>query len=657
MNKWKLLPGLAAKGIIQNKRVYYPYIVTGVFSAFTFFVFSSILHNDLTGTLPHSAYAWMMLMIGQVLLGVILIPFLYYANSFLIKGRIKEIGLYSILGLEKRHIGFMLVCETLILYVLVVMGGMILGTVLSKLFFLVLLKVSGLPVEAEFVFTRQALAETTIFFAVVFGINLIYSLVRVGKSRPVELLSGGKKGEKEPRWTILWGILGLFILAFGYATSIGAELDSSIFSDFFLAVFAVVLGTYLLFTSGSILLLKLLKKNRRFYYRSENFITVSGMLYRMKKNAAGLSNICIFSTMVIITLVCTITLYLGIEGITHFTAPYDINATYLPDSMDSKRLKEEISKLEEQYKIRALRVDSLDVMRFRCCLDENRFVPVESRSSFEDIYGVTVMTLDNYNQITGENRNLKENQVLFYSSGKDFGYDSGEFMGMPVQIAEELPDFFPFPKSGKSDFGAEYVIIVRDEAQRAKYVEAFSKGDPWDGQRYKVGILLEGEDKLKQNLINELSIWFQTQEGFLDWNNGVEVRDRERTMYGGLLFIGIIFGIIFFMCLLLIMYYKQVSEGYEDQGSFAIMRKVGMSDREIKSTIHRQIFLVFFLPLFGALLHACAGMFMVEALMGVLNLFNDRLIAGSCVGVALFFVFIYGVSYVITAKTYYRIVR
>lgn len=308
MNKWKLLPGLAAKGIIQNKRVYYPYIVTGVFSAFTFFVFSSILHNDLTGTLPHSAYAWMMLMIGQVLLGVILIPFLYYANSFLIKGRIKEIGLYSILGLEKRHIGFMLVCETLILYVLVVMGGMILGTVLSKLFFLVLLKVSGLPVEAEFVFTRQALAETTIFFAVVFGINLIYSLVRVGKSRPVELLSGGKKGEKEPRWTILWGILGLFILAFGYATSIGAELDSSIFSDFFLAVFEVVLGTYLLFTSGSILLLKLLKKNRRFYYRSENFITVSGMLYRMKKNAAGLSNICIFSTMVIITLVCTITL-------------------------------------------------------------------------------------------------------------------------------------------------------------------------------------------------------------------------------------------------------------------------------------------------------------------------------------------------------------
>lgn len=657
MNKWKLLPGLAAKGIIQNKRVYYPYIVTGVFSAFTFFVFSSILHNDLTGTLPHSAYAWMMLMIGQVLLGVILIPFLYYANSFLIKGRIKEIGLYSILGLEKRHIGFMLVCETLILYVLVVTGGMILGTVLSKLFFLVLLKVSGLPVEAEFVFTRQALAETTIFFAVVFGINLIYSLVRVGKSRPVELLSGGKKGEKEPRWTILWGILGLFILAFGYATSIGAELDSSIFSDFFLAVFAVVLGTYLLFTSGSILLLKLLKKNRRFYYRSENFITVSGMLYRMKKNAAGLSNICIFSTMVIITLVCTITLYLGIEGITHFTAPYDINATYLPGSMDSKRLKEEISKLEEQYKIRALRVDSLDVMRFRCCLEENRFVPVESRSSFEDIYGVTVMTLDNYNQITGENRNLKENQVLFYSSGKDFGYDSGEFMGMPVQIAEELPDFFPFPKSGKSDFGAEYVIIVRDEAQRAKYVEAFSKGDPWDGQRYKVGILLEGEDKLKQNLINELSIWFQTQEGFQDWNNGVEVRDRERTMYGGLLFIGIIFGIIFFMCLLLIMYYKQVSEGYEDQGSFAIMRKVGMSDREIKSTIHRQIFLVFFLPLFGALLHACAGMFMVEALMGVLNLFNDRLIAGSCVGVALFFVFIYGVSYVITAKTYYRIVR
>ena len=689
MNKWKLLPGLAVRGIIQNRRVYCPYIITAVFSAFTFFVFSSILHNDLTKTLPHSAYAWMLLMIGQVLLGVILIPFLYYANSFLIKGRMREIGLYSILGLEKRHIGLMLVCETLILYVLATGGGIILGSVLSKLLFLLLLKVSGLPVEAEFVFTRQAFVETAVFFVAVFGMNLIYGLIRVEKSRPVELLSGSKKGEKEPRWTAFWGILGLLILGCGYATSIRSELDSSIFTDFFLAVFEVVIGTYLLFTSGSILLLKLFKRNRGFYYKPENFITVSGMLYRMKKNAAGLSNICIFSTMVIITLVCTITLYLGIDGITHFTAPYDIRADYLAGSLDNEAFRQEISALEEKYEIKALRVDSLDTMRFSCCKDGNKFVPKGSQSSFDDIYGVIVMTLENYNQTEKKSRELEEDRVLFYSSGEDFEYDSVEFMGMQVQIAEELREFFPWPKSETNDFGAEYVIIVKDEAERGKYLEAFLREnfpkesfslenfsgenflqgnislengtegvkELWDEHKQSVGVFLEGEDKLKQDFIGELSVWLQSQNGFLEWNSGIETRDRERTMYGGLLFIGIIFGIVFFMCLLLIMYYKQVSEGVEDQGSFSIMRKVGMSDKEIKSTTHRQIFLVFFLPLFGALMHTCAGMFMVEALMGVLNLFNDRLIVGCCAGVALLFILIYGVSYVATAKTYYRIVR
>ena len=226
-----------------------------------------------------------------------------------------------------------------------------------------------------------------------------------------------------------------------------------------------------------------------------------------------------------------------------------------------------------------------------------------------------VITLENYNLTEGENKELNENRVLFYSSGEDFGYESMEFMGMQIQIAEELPELFPWPKSGKSDFVAKYVIIVKDEAERGKYLEAFFQAvypqevstlengtedieTLWDGHRQQTGVLLAGEDELKQDFIEELSVWLQSQKGFLEWYNGIESRDREKTMYGGLLFIGIIFGIVFFMCLLLIMYYKQVSEGYEDQGSFAIMRKVGMSDKEIRSTIHRQIFLVFFLPLF-----------------------------------------------------------
>lgn len=663
MNKWKLLPHLAVKGILRNGRSYWPYVMAGTFSVFTFFVFSAIQDNDLTRTLPHSAYAWMMLVIGQVLLGIILMPFLYYAYSFLIRGRAGEIGLYSILGLEKRHIGIMLVCETALLYILVMAGGVIAGCVFSKLLFLILLKMSGLAVEAEFVFTRDAFVETAVFFGAVFGANLIYGLIRVGKARPVELLSGNKKGEKEPRWILLWGLLGLAFLGSGYATSIQSELDSRIFTDFFLAVFEVVLGTYLLFTSGSVLFLRALKRNRRFYYRPRNFITVSGMLYRMKKSAAGLSNICIFSTMVIITLVCTVSLYLGFDGITHFTTPYDVKARFTAGNPDYEEFENEISYLEEKYGIRALRADYLDKVSIDCLREKNALRISQPESRYADIYDVRLMTLENYERVEGAGKKLEEGQVLFYSSGKDWGYDTIDFMGEELQIVEELQEFYAWPRAGKTALGEGFTLIVKDDAQLERYVRIYAeqKGEPAedivDERACDVGVFLEGEDELKQDFISELTVWFQAQEGFVKYWDGLEARVNDRAMYGGLLFIGIIFGIIFFMCLLLIMYYKQISEGYEDQGSFAIMQKVGMSDKEIRGTIRRQIFLVFFLPLFGALMHTAAGMFMVEALLGALNLYNDRLIAWSCAGVALVFAAVYGISYMVTARTYYRIVR
>ncbi len=264
MNRWKLLPRMALKGVIQNGTVYYPYLMAGIFSAFTYFVFSSILYNDLIETLPRSEYAWMMLAIGRALLVIILIPFLYYTNSFLIKQRKREFGIYSILGLEKRHIGAMMLCETLMIYLMVILGGICLGSVLAKLLFLLLLKLSGLPVEVKFVFTWQAFKDTISLFLVIFLFQLICALVQIGKLKPVELLSGSKKGEKQPRWIGFYGILGLVILAMGYGISITSELDSMVFMNFFLAVFLVVGGTYLLFTSGSILLLRLLKKNKNF---------------------------------------------------------------------------------------------------------------------------------------------------------------------------------------------------------------------------------------------------------------------------------------------------------------------------------------------------------------------------------------------------------
>lgn len=664
MNKWKLLPHMALKSMIQNKIVYYPYLLVSAFSTFTYFIFSSIIYNqNLIKDLPRAAYAWMLLSIGRRLLAIILIPFLYYANSFLIKRRTREFGLYSILGLEKRYIGILLSLETAFLYLMVMASGILLGSVLSRLFFLMLLRISNLPLNIEFVFTWQALKDTILFFAVAFLINLFYGLFQVGRSKPVELLSGSKKGEKEPRWITIYGISGMIILALGYKISISSELNSMIFTDFFLAVFFVVIGTYLLFTSGSIMLLRILKKKKGFYYQPKNFVTISGMLYRMKKNAASLANICIFSTMVVITLVCTITLYCGLDGITHHDFPYDVTADYGAGDMSRDAVEKKVEELEEKYGLMTLRTDVYDFMRFSCTKEDNQFKKTVSTSSFEDTYGVYFLTLEDYNRIENTCRSLEDEQVLFLATGADFGFESVNFMGKEMHIAEEIKSLYPFPKAGENNFGAEFVIVVKDEAAKRECAKVFAQANDitdldsfLESGSQKAGIVLEGQDELKQDFAEELLIWMQGQEGFTSLKNGLEGRARLESMYGGLLFIGIIFGTVFFMCLLLIMYYKQISEGYEDKNNFAIMQKVGMSDKEIRGTIHRQIFLVFLLPLAGALMHTWAGMFMVNSLMAALGLFDNRLMVMGGIWVSLVFVSVYGISYMTTSKTYYKIV-
>lgn len=654
---------MAVKGVVQNGTVYYPYLMAGVFSSFTYFIFSSILCNDLVETLPHSAYAWMILMIGKGLLGIILIPFLFYANSFLIKRRTREFGLYSILGLEKRHIGVLLFCETVLIYLTVIAGGIVLGTVLSKLLFLLLLKLSNLPVEAEFIFTWQAFAETILFFGFTFVINLVYGLIQVGKAKPVELLSGSRKGEKEPKLVWLYAVLGVFVLGAGYAISIRSQLDGMIFMNFFLAVFLVVAGTYLLFTSGSVLVLRILKKNKKFYYQKENFITVSGMLYRMKKNAAGLANICIFSTMVVITLVCTVALYGGLEQITHHNYPYDVMLDFASGNLTREQIEEEAGEIMSRHGKQAVRLDIFDIRSFSCRMDGNRVG--RPGNDYWDNDTIYLLTLEDYNRMERQNQTLLEEQVLFYSDSEDMGYDTLDFLGIPLEIKEEPEELFPYPKAGRSSFGQVYVMVVKDKEAFDRYAGVYAKAngvtdmEGFLGSVYqKAGILLEGEDAAKQETVEDLILWCKEQQGFYaSYKDGLEGRSILRTMYGGLLFIGILFGIVFFMCLLLIMYYKQISEGYEDRGSFEIMQKVGMSDHEIKRTIHKQILLVFFLPLTGSVLHTIAGMFMVNNLMAALQMFDSGLIVTCTAAVLLVFVAVYCISYLRTAKTYYKIVR
>lgn len=669
IKKWRILPKLALTGVIKNGAVYYPYLGAGIFSVFTYFVFSSILHNEIIAMLPQSAYAWMLLQIGRVLLGFILLPFLYYTNSFLIKRRKKEIGLYSILGLEKNHIGMIMLVEAVVSYGIVLAGGILGGTVLSKLLFLFLLRMTGLPIDVKFTFHSAAFAETAVFFFWVYTVNLVSNLVQVGRAKPIELLSGGKKGEKEPRFLWIYAAFGAAVLAGGYYIAVTSQIDSMIFINFFLAVFLVVAGTYFLFTSGSVAFLKLMKKRKQIYYRAENFITISGMLYRMKKNAAGLVNICIFSTMVIITLICTSSLYLGLDEITAFDYPYDVGAYFerskLPAGDAGDDLEEKLEEIESKYNVIVTNRVNYERIALSCGKEGNSFqASFSDPAKSKDNYRVNILTLEDYNKIQGSSLVLEENEAVIFSSGADFSYDSVNFMGNEFRIAQEPEQMCIAPKSEKNVFQGEYYLVVKDKeihdicvgswADRngVEDIESFVNSD-----YYVLRFDVEGNEEERNAGIEDFGEWCKSREGFVEYYNNLEGREKIQSMNGGLLFIGVLFSLVFMMCLLLIMYYKQISEGYEDQNSFSIMQKVGMSDKEIRSTIHRQILQVFFLPLLGAVLHTIAGLFMVNQLFATLRFFNTGLIIRCAVGVTIIFIMIYGLCYLMTAKTYYGIVK
>lgn len=667
MNKMKLLPIMAFRGVKQNKLVYRPYLLACLFSVFSYYLFSSLLHNDIMLKLPKAAYAWLILSLGKGLLAIILLLFLLYAGSFLQKRRKRELGLYSLLGLERKHIGIMLFWENAGIYFVSVTAGIFLGFVLNKLMFLVLLRMSQLDVEAAFTFSGRAVLETVRYFAAVFFCIFIRSLWSFYRMKPTELLSESRKGEKEVKQIWLWSVVGLLCLIGGYYISVTSRLDSMIFTDFFLAVLLVVLGTYFLFTSGSVAFLKLLKKNKKVYYRPANQVTISGMLYRMKKNAAGLSNICIFSTMLLITLTCTVSLWMGMEQVAYYNDPYDVEAGYSEKSDVKEKAGEKAKELAEKYGQEIKRLDCYNGMRLSCgrAADSNVFASIAGYD-YPDQFGVTLLTLDDYNRLEDENQTLEKGEVLLYATGKPFGFDSVDFMGVEAVIKEEPEQIYPYPQANNRmfNFYSEYVIVVKDQEALDSFVTAWAKengvtdleGFLHSGVRH-LNLLLDGKESERAGMIKEWMEWCQGQQYFLALDNGLEKRGETRSMNGGLLFIGMVFGLLFFICLLLIMYFKQVSEGFEDQDSFEIMRKVGMSDAEIRRTIRRQILLVFFLPFVGALLHTAAGLVMVNGLLAALQFFDTRLLINCCVGVAAAVALLYAASYGTTARTYYRIVR
>lgn len=657
MNKLLLLPKLSVMGIRKNGTSYFPYILAGSFSVFVFFVFSSILDNDIMLTLPRSSNAFVLMQIGQVLLGLILLPFIVYTNSFLIKRRKKELGLYSILGLDKKHIAVMMLWESVIVFSAVMIIGIVFGLAFSKLMFLLLLNLSSLPVSASFEFSPVALYRTFLYFLAAYGINLVMNIIRVFRTNPNDLLKSPKKGDREPKHLWLTAISGLTLLGIGYTIAITSKMDISIFADFLLAVSLVIIGTHQFFKAGLLAFLKVLKRNSRIYYSKSNFVTISGMLHRMKKSASSLSNICIFSTMTIITLLCTLSVWLGSDDMQDFQFPYD--ATVNLDTAEFRNrdgLEEKLLELADSSNVKITDRIEYTWQRLRTTRKENIFTVRDPESPYADHEVIKLVSLDEYNVIENANETLGDNEVLLFSTGADLGFDNVMLGTEKYYVRKELDSAAFARKALNNTFTREIYMVVSNTNVMDKLRTAFVNS-PDNDRILTININLEGQENDKDSYAKNVRAWCEQQPGYISVINGTGGRRDTRAMNGSLLFIGIFFSIIFAMCLILIMYYKQITEGYDDRDNFDIMQKVGMSDAEVRGTIRKQILMVFYSPLAAALLHTMAGFNMTAQLLNAIQLFNTGLIIRCGLVVAGLFTLLYGFSYSLTSGTYYRIVK
>lgn len=662
MNK-KFFPQMAFTNVKKNRSLYVPYLLTCIISVAMFYIMESIVHDDGISSMPQGRSLLQILEFGIILIGIFTIVFLFYTNSFLMKRRKKELGLYNVLGMEKKHIAIVLCFETLYVGAISIITGIILGMILSKFMVLLLGKMLTFDVNLDFRLTYHSLVYTIALFIIIFIIILAFNLLQIIKTKPIELLHSDKAGEREPKANWLLAIAGLIFLGIGYYISITTTSPLQAITMFFFAVIFVVTGTYLFFTAGSIAILKLLKKNKKFYYKTNHYVAVSGMIYRMKQNAIGLSNICILSTMVLVILSTTVSLYVGSDAEIAQRYPYDcyiyVNTkdhTVLQEDIQSvvrQKAEEEsidCSVIEKSYYINAY----LEKKKNGYRVLEN-----DTDLSISDWICSEIYTKEEYEAIVGKTiPELKDNEICVYTSlTSEKEKRSVNLEGKEYDVVQYL-EKFPGIENASLLSTEAYCIIVKDQKAMLELMKNL------DGTLfYGVGTNMKMSE---DNKIGASNMLFQAvKEKFTSYKLDedslcVEIRQAEQdeflATYGGFLFLGIFLGLLFLMATTLTIYYKQISEGYEDQSKFHIMSKVGMTKKEIKSSIQSQVLLVFFMPLIVATIHVCAAFPLIVRMLNIFGLQDIYLFLKCSIFVFFIFTIFYGVIYKLTARIYYKIV-
>lgn len=663
-----LYPRLAATNLKKNRRFYLPYLLACIVIVALFCIILTLASDPYLGQMQHGGSVSQVLGFGVSIMALFSAIILFYTNSTFTKQRKREFAIYNILGMEKRHISYVLFWESLYTAAMALFFGLVAAGVFSKLLQLVLMRLIGGEATFGLNIRLMSIGCTVVFFGALFLLLLLNTIRIIHLSNPVQLLRAGSEGEREPRSKWILALLGAACLAAGYIISLRTNAALYAIQNFFLAVILVIIGTYLTFIALSVIVLKALRKNRRYYYKTSHFATVSGLIYRMSRNAAGLASICILSTMVLVTVSTTVSLYKGVDAYAAVQWPQDVKITLMTDTrtntvpdvapvlqvVDDTMTRSGLT----QSNVHGYRTVRFSTLRSGDALDQ-------FTGSGVDAYTVMVLDTEGYADLTGEQVTLAPGEALAWTDGKPFG-DTVTICGRAFRLRQL--DSFPLD-SGSSIMGLHTLYLVVPDldsvlelrAQQNAYTN--EHGGTRSMLNYTYQFDLSGTDDEQLDALHTLlsDPAFESAAEAANVNYTTDMRadgyPTLRSTYGGFLFLGFFLGFVFLFATVLIIYYKQVSEGYDDRGRFRIMQQVGMTPREVKATIRTQVLLMFFLPLVTAAIHIAFAFPLIKQIVFAFGLQNVHLFLLCTLGTFGVFALLYTFVYLLTARTYYRIVR
>lgn len=656
MNKG-LYGKLAVSNLKKNGKIYIPYLLTCIGTVMMFYLMQFLYTNKWVES--HVSLK-MVLGMGCFVVGLFAFIFLFYTNSFLMKQRKKEIGLYNILGMEKRHIGRVMAFENIYVGFIGIGFGLLCGILFSKLMLLLLAKLLGFNIGVSFYVSYSAVITTIIMFGIIFFLTLIFNLRQIHLAKPVELLQGGNLGEKEPKTKWILAIIGVACLGTGYVMALTVKSPMEALALFFVAVILVICGTYCLFTAGSIAGLKLLRNKKTYFYQLKHFTSISGMIYRMKQNAVGLANICILSTMVLVMISTTSCLFIGSEDALRNQNPRDINVDgFDVNTKSGQQILENVKQTMLDEKIKTSDWVSYCFREVDFEKSEKGLTSVRKNTAMENIVSTKLITIEEYNRMENKQETLEQDEVFVYSPNLDYKKGEQLFAKEEYRVAKQLTKL-----SVQYDYVENYkgliYVVVPSEKQLFDLVGQSQNGEV-EKFNFYLGVNVDITDKQEIALSRKVMQKIDNQDNleYLSLSSDCMADSKEDflSIYGGLFFLGIFLGLLFTMAMILIIYYKQISEGYDDKKRFEIMQKVGMSKWEVKKSIQSQVKTVFFLPLVTAVIHLAFAFKMIRKLLSVLNLTNVGLFITCTIVTTAIFVVLYAVVYLLTAKIYYRIVE